>query len=312
MISKDTLNNRYITTRFINSPNYESDIEIVIDKTYSNEEPFFSIVTPINNQENNIVDNLISVLETTTKKYYEIIYILDSCSDNTEQKLVHFITTMTTKYPLLIKILLLKSNIPLFETSADNLGFICSNGQYILEIQADMKMTDIGYNMKLLKPFTLDNTIIGISGRCCHSFDETIGIGKLGLDILKPLYLLPNIDKNAYYIGETCNRGPLLLDHSKLKELEYLDEVNYFLDNSDHDLFARAYYIKKWTCGYVPIDFITQLENGSTRKPRDNKNQTYYTIKKEITQNGENGFLKKHHFQEKRDIVKYNPMLLYL
>lgn len=307
MVSKETLNNRYKTTRFINNPNYESDIEIVIDKTYSNEEPFFSIVTPINNQEKIIVENLISVLETTTEKYYEIIYILDSCSDNTEQNLIHFITNMNIKYPLLIKILLLKSNIPLFETSADNLGFICSNGQYILEIQADMKMTDLGYNMKLLKPFTLDDSIIGISGRCCITFslDETAGIGKLGIDVLKPLDLLPSIDKKAYYIGETCNRGPLLLDHSKLKELGYLDEVNYFLDNSDHDLFARAYFMKKWICGYVPIDFLSLLENGSTRKPRDNKNQTYYNIKKELTQNGENGFFKTHQFQEKRDIVKH-------
>jgi glycosyltransferase involved in cell wall biosynthesis len=304
MFSNQLLNNRYKTIKFINNPIYETDIEILADKTFINKTPFFSIVTPVYNQENIIIQNLKSILDNTTEKYYEIIYILDSCSDNTEQILINFINNININNPLLIKILILKSSIPLFETSADNLGFICSNGEYILEIQADMTMTEYGYNMKLLKPFTMNENIIGISGRCCHSFDQTIGIGKLGVDLIKPISLLDNIDKNAYYIGETCNRGPLLLNNSKLKELSYLDEVNYFLDDSDHDLFARAYFFKNWICGYVPIDFISPLENGSTRKPRDSKNEQYYKIKKDLTQNGINGFLKNNIFKKKRDIIK--------
>ena len=306
MFSNQILNNRYNTTNFVNNPNYEHDIEIVTNKTFLNEKPFFSIVTPVYNQENIIIQNFKSILDNTTEKYYELIYILDSCSDNTETNLINFINKMNVEeYPLLIKILILKSSIPLFETSADNLGFICSDGDYILEIQADMTMTQLGYNMKLLKPFTLNENIIGISGRCCHSFDETNGIGKLGLDITKQL--LPNIDQNSYYIGETCNRGPLLLNNSKLKELGYLDEVNYFLENSDHDLFARAYFLKNWICGYVPIEFSSPLENGSTRKPRDYNNEKHYRIKMDSTQNGINGFLRKFLFQNKtRDIIKYS------
>lgn len=168
-----------------------------------------------------------------------------------------------------------------------------------------MEMTEYGYNMKLFKPFTINENIIGISGRCCHNFDKTEGIGKLGLNITKKLNELPIIDINSFYIGETCNRGPLLLNHLKLKELKYLDEVNYFLDNSDHDLFARAYFYKKWICGYVPIDFNAPLENGSTRKPRDEINQKYYNIKKNLTNNGINGFIKKYiHLIEKRKIKK--------
>ena len=170
-----------------------------------------------------------------------------------------------------------------------------------------MEMTDYGYNMKLLKPFLNNDRIIGISGRCCHNFQCTNGIGKLGMDVLKKIADLPNIDINSYYIGETCNRGPLLLNHTKLKELGYLDEVNYFLDNSDHDLFARAFLQKKWICGYVPIDFISLLENGTTRKQRNEINQKYYNIKKQLTKNGENGFLKKNmHNILPRNIEKIN------
>lgn len=307
-LDENKINNRYQNPIFINEPNFTSEIKILINNLYSNDKPFFSIVIPIHNQENIIQQNLLSILNNTTDKLYEMILIIDCCSDNTEQKVSDFINNINIElYPLLANLILLKSKIPLFETTADNLGFFCSQCEYILEIQADMEMTDYGFNMKLLRPFTLNENIIGISGRCCHSFDETEGIGKLGLDIKKKLNEMPNIDINSFYIGETCNRGPLLLNHSKLKELKYLDEVNYFLDNSDHDLFARAYFYKKWICGYVPIDFNSPLENGSTRKPRDEINNSYYNIKKEITKNGINGFLKKKlHLINKRNIVKHS------
>lgn len=298
----EQINFWYKNKNFVNNP-YENNIEILLNKKIKDEIPFFSIVIPIYNQETIILQNLESILNNTTEQMYEIILILDCCSDNSEEIVKKYIDNMVVEsYPLLINVVVLKSNIPLFETSADNLGFYCSTGKYILEIQADMKMIDYGYNMQLLKPFILNNNIIGISGRCCHSFDETQGIGKLGGDIIKSLSEL-NINKNAYYIAETCNRGPLLLDHSKLKELDYLDETNYFLDNSDHDLFARAFFLKKWECGYVPIDFHAPLENGSTRKKRDNINEKYYNIKKELTKNGTAGFL-KNNTMAKRDIIK--------
>jgi len=301
--NEEEINNRYKNTNFINNPNFESDIKILFKNKIKNETPFFSIVIPIYNQEKIIKRNIESILKNTSEKSYELIIILDCCSDNSEEITKKFIQdTRFESYPLLTKILVLKSEIPLFETGADNVGFYCSNGQYILEIQADMEMTEHGYNMRLLKPFILNKNIIGISGRCCHSFDQTQGVGKLGRDVTKTLSEL-NIDRNAYYIGETCNRGPLLLDHSKLKELNYLDEKNYFLDNSDHDLFARAYFLKQWECGYVPIDFNSPLENGSTRKQRDAINEKYYNIKKESTKDGKNGFLNNHSLK-KRDIVK--------
>jgi len=183
--------------------------------------------------------------------------ILDCCSDNTEIFLTNFIDSLDKcdreNKSLLTNILILKSETPLFETTSDNLGFFCSRGKYIIEIQADMKMTDYGYNIKLLKPFTINDDIISISGRFCCEQKTWIGIGKSGKLIETETKDIPSIDMNRYYIGETCNRGPLVLDNNKLRELKYLDEVNYFLDDSDHDLFARAYVEKKWRCGYVPL-----------------------------------------------------------
>ena len=286
-INEYVINNRYKTTCFVNNPTFDSYVNIVLDKIINEySEVFFSIVIPIHNQESIIINNIESILINTAMHNYEIIIILDSCDDNTENLLIdYFKDIKNERFILFNKILILRSEIPLFETTSDNLGCFCSKGKYILEIQADMEMTQYGYNIQLLKPFLKRNDILGISGRCCHNFICNKGIGKLGLDILKPIGEIPNLDINSFYIGETCNRGPLLLDNNKLKELGYFDECNYFLDDSDHDLFARGFLQKKWVCGYVPIDFNSPLINGSTRKKRNEINEKYYNLKKQTTKN---------------------------
>ena len=142
-----------------------------------------------------------------------------------------------------------------------------SRGKYCLEIQADMEMIEYNYNLHLTKPFKLFDNILAVSGRCAHNLiDEKIGIGKLGLSVKNSVSEL-NIDRNKFYTYETCNRGPLLFDRKKLKRLNYLDELNYYLDNSDHDIMIRGYLKYGYICGYVPIDFNSPLVDGSTRKP---------------------------------------------
>lgn len=291
-ITEEYINSRYDKNVFLNNPKFESTICIVFQKQYTTQDPFFSIIIPIYNQEDIIINNLKSIIKNTTEKSYEIILIIDSCSDNTENRIVDYISSVDfyDKSSLITNILILKSVIPLFETTADNLGFYCSRGNYCLEIQADMEIMEPGYNMKLLIPFFKNSQIIGMSGRCCHGFISHDGIGKLGKDITKSIHDIGNIDKNCYYIYDTCNRGPLLLDKQKLQQLGYLDEVNYFLDNSDHDLFLRANLQKQWLCGYVPIEFNAHLQWGSTRKKRDKLNEDHYQYKRLSTNNSVNGF----------------------
>jgi hypothetical protein len=279
---------RYTSNVFINTPPNRTNIEVVRDTCISDELPFFSIIVPVYNQERIIINNLNSIIENTTDKRFELIIIIDACSDATEAR----IREWSTQSSLLVRLLVLKSTAPLFETSADNLGFYHSRGEYFLEIQADMCITEHGYNMKLLQPFLMDPTILGISGRCCHSFSQKVGYGKLGSTVLRTKAEL-GLDDTCYYICNTCNRGPLLLNGAKLKELGYLDEVNYFLDDSEHDLFARAYLQKGWICGYVPVDVTSPLEDGSTRKPRDSINRNAYNERVATTQRGINGFLNK-------------------
>jgi glycosyltransferase involved in cell wall biosynthesis len=241
----------------------------------------YSIVIPVFNQEDIIVDNLKSIINNTLTNF-EILIILDYCFDNTEKKILNFLESYENTKDDFIQIKIFKNElIPLFETKCDNIGFKNSVGKYCLEIQADMKMTELGYNLHLTKPFNLFKNIIAVSGRCSHNLYSGGGIGKLGVSIEKTLREL-NINKNKFYVFDTCNRGPLLLDREKLEELNFLDEENYFLNDSDHDLMARAYLQKKYICGYVPIDFEAPLDVGSTRNTKTyNLCEEYFINKNE-------------------------------
>jgi len=283
-------NERYSAGVFINKPADGPSIEVVLNKTFIDKMPLVSVVIPIYNQEAIIERNLRSVLETIIVTPYEMILIVDSCSDKTEEKVLGIFNGDGLP-ELLTNVVIMRSAAPLFETSADNLGFLCSRGEYILEIQADMQMTERGFNMALLRPFLkVKEPLIAVSGRCCHGLTYNGGVGKTGGSVDSPLD--PQINRNFIYISETCNRGPIILRRKMVEELGYLDEVNYFLDYSEHDLFTRARVLKSWFCGYAPMDFISPCGDGSTRKPRDPVNEAVF-IKKSAVYNRREGFMYK-------------------
>ena len=240
--------------------------KIVLDKIYEDNKVNYTIVIPVFNQEKIIIKNINSIIRNTLGDY-EIIIINDFSNDKTLELLKKFFENFDPVEINFKRIRIIDTYWPLFETKCDNIGFKLSKAKFLLEIQADMEMLVKGYDLILSKPFNKIENLIAVSGRCAHFFDynnNSDGTGKLGINIEKSLEEL-NVKKNNFYIFDTCNRGPLLIDNSKLKEMNYLDENNYFLDNSEHDLMLRARLSKNYICGYFPIDFYAPLKNGSTR-----------------------------------------------
>lgn len=232
---------------------------------FSETHPEYSICMPIYNQEE-IISRVLNGLVKCTHNTYEIIMIADCCSDGTVDAVNNWINNLTPPANL-CRIVFHTSTTPLFETACDNICFKSSKGTYLLEIQADMEMTQDGYNTHLVKPFHMFSNVIAVGGRCGWSWTNTDCIGKTGTLLEQPLD--SSIDTNTFYIAESTNRGPLLFDHTKLKEMGYLDEKNYFLGGDEHDVLARAFFEKGYICGYVPIEFNSDLRWGSTRKGRD-------------------------------------------
>ena len=248
-------------------------------RVYNLNEIIYSVVMPIYNQEDIIVENLKSIIENTLGNF-EIILILDFCFDATEKNLMAFLENYKNAPNNFIQITIFKnSDKPLFETKCDNIGFKYASGKYSLEIQADMKMTERGYNLQLTRPFKIYDNVIAVSGRCAHNLSNSEGIGKIDGNIDKSIADL-DVSRDLFYVFETCNRGPLLIDNEKLKELNYLDEDEYFLDNSEHDLMVRAYLEKRYICGYVAMDFHAPLHLGSMRNGKTYNNCEKYLINK--------------------------------
>ena len=249
----------------------------------------YSVIVPIYDQQNIIVKNLKSIINFT-HGFFELILILDFCNDKTEKNIIKFFKNYENNNKKFYGVRIFKQpNSPIFEASCDNIGFVHSYGDYCLEIQADMEMIMPGYNLHISKPFSLLENVFAVSGRCAHNIFRDGGVGKLGRLLEKPIKDL-HVNPNIFYVYETCNRGPLLFSKKKLQEINFLDEKNYHQDNSDHDAIIRAFLYKKYISGYVPIDFLSPLQDGTFRKKQKNTKyndiNNYYKILRQKQQNG--------------------------
>jgi glycosyltransferase involved in cell wall biosynthesis len=275
--------------------------------TPSNGNIEYSVVIPIHNQETIIVNNVLSVL-TYTSGIFELILILDGCTDNTKINLLNFFNSSNLSFfKCCKKIIIIQQQTSIFEAGCDNMGSLLASGNYIVEIQADMTMCQYGYNSALSLPFKLLDNIIGVSGRMCHAWNVfSAYFGKIGETVNSPLRINHN-DYNTFFSTNTCNRGPLVLDKQKLKECNYLDEKNYFLESSDHDLFLRATTYKNWICGHIPIEFISPVSLGSTRKERSPEEKELYNHRISI---GNKGFYNSINYKQSKPLERINLLEL--
>ncbi len=234
----------------------------------------FSVILPVYNQELVICTNLQSIFNNTHENF-EVIVIADGCTDKTEDMIVEW-WNLFSPPPNCIQFIMVSLKQSVFETLSDNIGFQLASAPLMLEIQADMKMTQPGYNLLLAQPICAYNDIIGVSGRCTHNDMDCIGQATLTENVS---YL--NDDK--CYLMATVNRGPLLLDASKLIECGYLDE-DFALGNDDHDLFYRAWKSFGYRGCYRPIEFECDLKMGTTRKPMDPAQKSILQLRRKKTE----------------------------
>jgi glycosyltransferase involved in cell wall biosynthesis len=244
--------------------------------------PTFSLVLPIHNQATRIRSILDSVVDMTVGSY-ELLLIVDGCTDNTLEYVQSWCEELS-RPPNMTHLEVIVNPPPgLFETSCDNQGFRMATGTYIVELQADMKILTFGYNLILASPLEQYPDLLGVSGRCCHRLNASPGmeVGKLGSTVERPHTVLHTFDGfGTIFLSHTVNRGPLVLRRSMLQELGYLDEEHFVLGNDDHDLFTRAWVLKQWRCGFVPVEVYSPLEWGSTRMPRSKEAQAYLDRRK--------------------------------
>tara|TARA_R110000824_G_scaffold270034_2_gene458502 strand:+ start:630 stop:1436 length:807 start_codon:yes stop_codon:yes gene_type:complete len=207
------------------------------------------------------------------KKYtsgpYELIAILDGCSDNSEEVL------MSRKNQFdKIKVLYTPD---VFETKANNTGLKASIGDYNIIIQDDMLINEHSWNLRMQKPFDEFGDVFAVTARTAHNWifnPNSVHIGmQENLDSCWCDICLHvdhaeqrNIHRDVFAVRNSVNRGPLMIDHSDLEKMNYLDEAFMPQDMDDHDLCYRMHKKLNKVVGCYWIDFISDNDWGGTRE----------------------------------------------
>lgn len=229
-----------------------------------------SINLTIHNKDFLLEDSL-ERIKKFTKSSYEIVAVLDGCSDRSEEILDKWI-----KENQQIKILkLVADNI--FETKANNLAAKASMGEFIAIIQDDMLINEDGWDERMLKPFSGFSDVFSVTSNTSHNWIFNSGSNHINLeeipngiwsDILQHVdhAHYRNTPRNFFEIRDSSNRGPLIINHSDLEKMEYFDEDFYPLDMDDHDLHYRMKKKLGKVTGLYWIDFISDINWGGTRE----------------------------------------------
>ncbi len=230
-------------------------------------EPIFTVIFNVWNADNHVVKHLESVIDTMLESW-ELIVVFDGCTDDSVPRTLHYLDSLVSPENL-VRILAVSNRNALFETSANNIGMraASSRSKYYILMQDDMLMTQKGWNSLLVLPLRLSTRVISASGRCSHGFRNTTLPIRGRCRGAVPLNSSDHSATCTFYVRDTSNRGPLVLDAEKTKTLGYFDEFHFHLGSDDHDLHARAYFQMGWVTGFVPIGGNSQAAPGGTRRP---------------------------------------------
>ncbi len=236
-----------------------------------------TIILTIHNKEKTITKILCALINNTSKITSNIIIILDGCTDNTDYKIDEFIKITKPE----IKIQKLFTN-NIWETKANNVGLKKVKTAYATIVQDDMLIKEKNWDRKLINNFK-KYKLFAVSGRAAHNFrfknkkfevinifgreypfssDNLFGrfVAKL-IAIFEPYWIYKFF--NFFDMRLVVNRGPLVLDMSKVEELNFFDEKFSPFELDDIDLCCRAFKKFGLLSGANPISYIEL--NGSKK-----------------------------------------------
>jgi len=214
-----------------------------------------SIILTIHNKQALVRAVTTNILQRISKHAKELIVIFDGCTDLSELAF-----DCAAKGAKIAVKKLHADNV--FETKANNLGLKASNCDYSCIIQDDMVMKENDFDARLLKAALLFPDCFAISGRDAHNIKVESPTTVSYPDIVG---WTTGAARDMVFVGDVVNRGPLLLENDRLRQLDYFDEAFCPQNQDDHDLCLRARE-KGWRCGACVLDYLSPAEWGSSRK----------------------------------------------
>ena len=249
-----------------------------------------TVILTIHNKEKTISKILHNLLHSLSEETSNLILILDGCNDKTEKNINGYILSFKPKIDLQI----FHTN-DIWETKANNLGLRNVKTEYATIIQDDMLIMHKNWDKVLINYFRKFE-IFAISGRACHEFtfykkkfnvtnisgreypfSNKNFFGKLVgkfFSIFKPFWIYKYI--NFFSIRLVANRGPLMMNMSLARKLNFFDESFAPFELDDVDLCCRAFKRFGLLSASNPI-FYLEL-NGSKKNNLKSKKESEKSI----------------------------------
>ncbi len=134
------------------------------------ERPKLSVVMPVFNQAGSATENIRSLVSSLSVPF-ELLILDDASEDQSLPRILEAVTMLPKSFPLMMSAQVYSSRWSLFETKSDNFLFSKAIGEFGLEIQADMRIEDPGFDQRLIS--LLEETdLFALSGRGVHRFND--------------------------------------------------------------------------------------------------------------------------------------------
>jgi glycosyltransferase involved in cell wall biosynthesis len=194
------------------------------------------------------------ICDNSSSLVKECIIVLDGCTDRSEELVLKF---LVTKRKIHFRIY---SAPDVWEIKSCNIGYKAATQPFIINFQDDMVVTELGYDVRLLKPALVWPDVFAVTALA--ACDLTIVNEHL---TFCDIHNEHNFPRNMFAIRDTVNRGPLLLRHSMLEDLNYLDEIYAPQGMDDIDICLRAWEKYEWVSGLYCMPAFFKTEDGTTR-----------------------------------------------
>lgn len=228
-----------------------------------------SLNLTIYNKEALLPEVLCRIKEYTTGTY-EIVFVLDGCTDGSEAIVMQFIKDN----PQIETKVFMAPNV--FETRANNIAARASTGEYVCIIQDDCMINEMAWNERMLKPFKAYDEVFAVTANCSHNW--TINPNSVHIHDTEPRdtewsdillhcdYANRNtISRETFGVRCSANRGPLMINHADFEIIGFFDEVIVRQDFDDHMLMYDVKKRLNKIVGCYWIDYISDLNWGGTR-----------------------------------------------
>ena len=212
-----------------------------------------SIIVTVHQTEHQIAEVIDAILNYTISQF-ELIVVYDGCTDRSEQ-IVNGVLERNKNRNWTYRAL---HTPDVNETLANNAGMQAAVGDFLILVQDDMRVHEVGWETRLLKPILKWPDVFAVSAKNAHSYSQKSTIDQV---VYRNRFDATNKrSRNTFAIRDSVNRGPLAMEAETVRSLDYLDSCFAPLHRDDADLCMRAYLQMQKICGAYSIKW-TNLQS---------------------------------------------------